>query len=130
MRRELVGEIVNCTCRMSSGRPPPVSLVQVSPPSAERDRPPPRAKKRAFLPWSFLPLPHAREHDVRMLRIDLHLRRSGAIICKQHALEGLPTIERAIQATLFVRPIWVAGDCHKDPVRVFRVNSYLSDLLA
>src|ERR1700758_1893219 len=47
------------------------------------------ADKRSVLPWSFLPLPHARKNNVRVLRIDLHLGRSSAVIREQYAFEGL-----------------------------------------
>jgi hypothetical protein len=74
-------------------------------------------------------LPHAREDGVGVLRIDPHLRRPRAIVGKQHALEGLTVIERAVQPTFFLGTVRVAGDRHENSVRIFDVNRNLSDLL-
>ena len=52
--------------------------------------------KRAVFPGRLLTLPHARENDVWILRIDLNIRSASAVVHEEDPLEGLAAIQRAI----------------------------------
>src|ERR1700733_148356 len=88
------------------------------------------ARPRSVLPRTFLPLPHAGVHNIRMLGIDLHIRPAGVVVDEENLLEGLSAIGGAKDAALFIRSIWMSSDRDIHAVGILRIDCNLANGLS
>ena len=80
-------------------------------------------------PRRALELPHRREEDARIGRIDREVDRAGGVVEEEHLLPRLAAVGRAEDAALRVRSEGVAHRGDEHAVGVARVDDDVADLL-
>src|SRR5258708_20043767 len=71
--------------------------------------------------------PHAGEQRLWILGIHHQIRAAAVFIGEENAIPGLPTIRRAKDAALLLRPVRVTNRTGHDDVWVLRINDEVPD---
>ena len=85
--------------------------------------------KVRVLPGCLPRFPQHGVHNVRVLGVEREIRGAGVGPLVEHLLERSSPVARSEDATLLVCPVRVSEHRHPQPVRLFRVNDDLRDLL-
>src|SRR6185437_1353116 len=89
-----------------------------------------RAAEGTVFPRRLLPLPHTRENNLRIVRVNLYVGRAGAVVDEENPLKCFSSVECAIEAALLVRSVGMAFYGNEDAVRIGGIDGELADLLA
>ena len=79
-------------------------------------------------PWRALRLPERREQNVRIIRIEHQIDRSGFVVLEQHFLPSLSAVVRTKHPAHLIRTVGVPQRRNVHDVRILRIHDNLRDM--
>ena len=89
-----------------------------------------RAGEHAVLPRALAGLPQHGVDVVGVLRIEHDVGAAGVLVLVEHLLERARPVGRSEDPAFFVRPVRMSEHRHEQPIRIFRIDRDLRNLLS